>query len=184
MVEGAFVLGFRIYVIAEIVSICLLVWFGYGLVRIAALEEEPVISDTLNFTSAASGPQDSFLTVDVAQNDRMVKFQVTQGNPSATLCPAGDTNTSDCAQTVTDPLVLKGIDTTGSTIWQVQPGSYTLDISDNQNEVVSYNLFVLHQGGTNALIRLSLSALVCGAASIVCGWLILKEKRKRRLLGL
>ncbi len=178
------VLSFRIYVIAEIISICLLMWFGYGLVRVSELEEIPVISDTINFTNAASGPQDSFLTVDVAQNDKLVKFQVTQGNPSATLCPEGDTDTTDCATTDTDPLDLKGIDTTDSTIWQVQPGSYALDISDNQNEVVNYNLYVIHQGGENALVRLTLSALACGIASIVCGWLILKEKRKRRLLGL
>lgn len=177
-------MGFRVYVIAEIISICLLMWFGYGLVRISALDEEPVVSDTLNFTNAATGPQDSFLTVDVAQNDKLVKFQVTQGNPSASLCPAGDNVNTDCAPTVTDPLVLKGIDTTGSTIWQVQPGSYTLDISDSQNEVVSYNLFVIHQGGTNAIIRLALSALVCGAVSVGCGWLILKERKKRRLQGL
>ncbi|MGI0046358.1 MAG: hypothetical protein ACREBB_04115 [Nitrosotalea sp.] len=177
-------MGFRVYVIVEIISICLLMWFGYGLVRIAGLEEEPVVSDTLNFTNAATGPQNSFLTVDVAQNDKLVKFQVTQGNPTATLCPEDDSDNTDCATTVTDPLVLNGIDTTDSTVWQVQPGSYTLNILDNQNEVVSYNLFVIHKAGANTILRLALSSLVCGAVSIGCGWMILKEKRKRRLQGL
>jgi hypothetical protein len=174
-------MNFKIYVVAEIVSICLLVWFGIGLLRIATTEEEPVISNTINFANADSGNQNSFLTVDVAQNDKFVKFQVTQGNPVATLCPQGDSVVTDCAQTDHGALDLSGIDTTGSVVWKVQPGVYTLGISDNQNELVSYNLFVIHQPGINAIARLSLSALVCGVASIVIGWVILKEIKKRKL---
>jgi hypothetical protein len=177
-------LNFKIYVLAEIVSICLLVWFSSTLVRISELEETPIVSDTVDFTNAASGVQNSFLTVDVAQNDKFVKFQTTQGNPTVTLCPAGDSDTSDCAQTDTDPVDMKGIDTTDSTVWIVQPGSYTLDILDNSNEVVSYNLSVLHQPGASTLLRIGVEAAICGVASIGFGWIILKEKKKRRLQGL
>ena len=182
--EKEFVLNFKIYVIAEIVSICLLVWFGSTLVRISELDETPIVSDTISFTNADSGPQNSLLTVDVAQNDKFVKLQVTQGNPSVTLCPEGDSDTTDCAQTDTDPVDLKGIDTTDSTVWIVQPGSYTLDISDNSNEIVSYNLSVLHQPGVSTLLRIGVETAICGVASIGFGWIILQERKKRRLQGL
>lgn len=179
-----FALNFKFYVIAEIVSICLLVWFGSTLVRISELEETPIVSDTVNFTNADSGVQNSLLTVDVAQNDKYVKIQITQGNPTVTLCPAGDSDNADCAQTDNDVIDLKGIDTTDSTVWIVQPGSYTLDISDSQNEPVSYNLSVLHQPGINTLLRIAVEAAICGVASIGFGWVIMKERKKRRLQGL
>jgi len=177
-------LSFRLFVVAEIVSICFLVWFGSGLVRISELDEEPIVSNTLNFTNAQSGVQNSFLTVDVAQNDRFVKLQLTQGNPDVTLCPQGDSNNADCASTDTNETDLRGIDLTDSTVWQVQPGSYTLGISDSQNEVVSYNLFVIHQPGENTILRMVLSTLAFGIASIGFGYMILRERRKRRLQGL
>ncbi len=183
MAKG-FALNFKIYVIAEIASICLLMWFGSGLVRISELEEIPIVSNTLNFVNAASGVQNSFLTVDVAHNDKFVKLHITQGNPTVALCPMGDSNYADCAQTDTNVMDLKGIDTTDSTVWIVQPGSYILNISDSQNEPVSYNLSFLHQPGENALLRLGVSAAIFGAASIGFGWIILKEKKKRRLQGL
>ena len=179
-----FALNFKIYVIAEIASICLLVWFGSTLVRISELEETPVVSDTITFTNADSGVQNSLLTVDVAKNDKFVKLQITQGNPSVTLCPVGDSDTTDCAQTDTDVIDLKGIDTTDSTVWIVQPGSYTLDISDSQNEAVTYNLSMLHQPGASTLLRIAVEAVICGVASIAFGWVILKERKKRRLQGL
>lgn len=169
---------------AEIASICLLVWFGSTLVRISELEETPVVSDTITFTNADSGVQNSLLTVDVAQNDKFVKLQITQGNPSVTLCPVGDSDTTDCAQTDTDVIDLKGIDTTDSTVWIVQPGSYTLDISDSQNEAVTYNLSMLHQPGASTLLRITVEAVICGVASIAFGWVIIKERKKRRLQGL
>ena len=177
-------MNFKFYVIAEIASICLLVWFGSTLVRISELEETPIVSDTINFTNADSGVQNSLLTVDVAQNDKYVKIQITQGNPTVTLCPEGDSNDADCAQTDTDVVDMKGIDTTDSTVWIVQPGSYTLDISDNQNEPVSYNLSVLHQPGASTLLRIAVEAAICGVASIGFGWVIMKERKKRRLQGL
>jgi hypothetical protein len=172
-------MNFKIYIVAEIVSICLLMWFGLGLLRVAELEEEPVVSNTINFTNTDVENQNSFLTVDVAQNDIFVKLQVTQGNPGATLCPQGASAATDCAQTDTSALDLKGIDTAGSTIWKVQQGSYTLGISDNQNELVSYNLFLIHQPGINTIARLVISTLVFGVASLVCGLMISKEIKKR-----
>ena len=179
-----FTLNFKFYVIAEIASICLLVWFGSTLVRISELEETPIISNTVNFTNADSGVQNSLLTVDVAQNDKYVKIEITQGNPTVTLCPAGDSDNTDCAQTDSDVIDLKGIDTTDSTVWIVQPGSYTLDISDSQNEPVSYNLSVLHQPGASTLLRIAVETTICGIASIGFGWVIRKERKKRRLQGL
>jgi hypothetical protein len=176
-------LNLKIFVVAEIVSICLLVWFGYGLLRISELVEEPVVSNTINFANDQSGAN-SLMTVDVAQNDKFVKLQVTQGYPNVTLCPVGDTDPKDCAPTDTNLIDLKGIDISGSTIWMVQPGSYSLGISDSQNELVSYNLFVIHQPGSSTILRLVVSTLVCGCASIGFGWVIMKERKKRRLQGI
>ena len=170
----------KIFVVAEIVSISLLVWFGYGLLRTSELVEEPVVSNTVNFANDASSTN-SLMTVVVGQNDKFVKLQVTQGYPNVTLCPVGDSDPRDCAPTDTNILDLKGIDITGSTVWMVQPGSYSLGISDSQNELVSYNLSVIHQPGSNTLLRLVLSTLVCGCTSIGFGWAIIKEKKKRRL---
>jgi len=172
--------NFKIYVIAEIFCICLFAWFGLSLLRVGAPIEEPVVSNTINFAGTDLN-QNSYLNVDVAQNDRFIKFQVTQGSPSANLCPQGDSDPSDCAQVDKDPQDLQGIDMSGATVWQVQPGSYTLIISDNAEEKISYNLSVIHQPGINTIMRLSLSTLGFGVASIVCGWLVLREIKKRKL---
>jgi len=176
-------LNLKIFTIAEIISLSLLVWFGYGLLRTSELIEEPVVSNTINFTSDQSGTN-SLMTVDVAQNDKFVKLQVTQGYPDITLCPVGSIDPKDCAPTDTNILDLKGIDITGSTVWMVHSGSYTLSISDSQNELVSYNLSVIHQPGSNTILRLVVSILVCGCVSIGFGWLIMKEKKKRKLQGI
>jgi hypothetical protein len=174
------ILNIKILVVAEIVSICLLVWFGYGLLRTSELVEEPVVSNTINFANDVSSTN-SLMTVDIAQNDKFVKLQVTQGYPNVTLCPIGDPNPMDCAPTDTNILDLKGINIRGSTVWMVQPGSYSLGISDSQNEIVSYNLFVIHQPGSNTVLRLVLSTLIFGCASIGFGWAILNERKKRSL---
>jgi hypothetical protein len=156
------------------------VWFGYELLRTSELIEEPVVSNTINFANDQSGTN-SLLTVNVAPNDKFVKLQITQGYPDVTLCPVGVTDTQDCAPTDTNIIDLKGIDITGSTVWIVQPGSYSLGISDSQNELVSYNLYVIHQPGSNTILRLVVSTLVCGCMCIGFGWAIMKEAKKRKL---